>query len=264
MLTLWLGLTCTPCVATPDLPQLAIIIDDVGYNYGNGLGFAKLPADITLAVLPQAPYSQTLAQRGWLNGKEIILHIPMSSRAGDKLDPGGISIDMQAPAIEDLLSRHFRNFPNASGLNNHMGSQLTTMVAPMLAVMTFLKHRQLYFIDSRTHADSVAQTTAEKIGVANAKRDIFLDNERSSAAIRKQLYKAVATAQKQGQAIAIGHPYSATLAVIKEELPRLTEQVRLVHSYRLSSHHHQTTHNKVPISQISTNLKTPWVQRSLD
>ena len=47
-------------------------------------------------------------------------------------------------------------------------------------------------------------------------RDVFLDNDRSSAAIRKQLKVLDDIACKQGGALAIGHPYHETFNVLEE------------------------------------------------
>jgi uncharacterized protein len=49
---------------------------------------------------------------------------------------------------------------------------------------------------------------------------VFLDNEPSPAAIRRRLDEAERLARRRGQALAIGHPYPATLAVLEDWLPR--------------------------------------------
>jgi hypothetical protein len=119
--------------------------------------------------------------------------------------------------------------PHIKGLNNHMGSQLTQEQIPMNWLMNELAERNLYFVDSRTSAASLALQTAKSYQVPSLKRDVFLDNQRDAEVIQRQLHKALAIAQTQGKAIAIGHPYPETLAVLEKIQPLLTNyQVELV------------------------------------
>jgi polysaccharide deacetylase 2 family uncharacterized protein YibQ len=55
-------------------------------------------------------------------------------------------------------------------------------------------------------------------------RSVFLDNRRDEDYIRAQFTELIATAEKRGKAVAIGHPYPETIAVIKEMVPRLKQE----------------------------------------
>jgi polysaccharide deacetylase 2 family uncharacterized protein YibQ len=55
-------------------------------------------------------------------------------------------------------------------------------------------------------------------------RSVFLDNRRDEDYIRAQFSKLVAKAEKRGKAVAIGHPYPETIAVLKEIIPRLKQK----------------------------------------
>lgn len=243
-----------------DSAYLAIIIDDIGYQRDTAEALIALPYALSFAVLPEAPHSQDLAQKAWLRGKAVMLHIPMATVNGARLDPGGIDADLPATQIGARLRAHFARFPQAGGMNNHMGSLLTTQALPMQAVMSALAEHQRYFIDSKTHPQSVAFELAKQQGIATAQRDVFLDNVQTPQAIAAQLQKAVDTAQEKGFAIAIGHPYPSTLAVLAQQLPLLDKQVKLVPSYtylRLLSHNqHEPRHTNTPLWRV----KTPWRQ----
>ena len=82
----------------------------------------------------------------------------------------------------------------------------------------------LYFVDSRTDVRTVARELARESGLANAQRDVFLDNDPDPEAVRVQLQRLIDKAKRRGSAIAIGHPYPQTLAVLAEQLPQLAEQ----------------------------------------
>lgn len=217
----------TPGVGiNPGQGRLAIIIDDIGYNLPLGRRTADLPGNITLAILPFTPHGVELAERAHRRGKEIMLHAPMSNHHNYPLGRGGLTPHMKRPEFLSVLRQNLANIPYIKGVNNHMGSQLTEQTEPMGWLMDELQRRHLYFVDSRTSARTQALTMAERIHLPSRKRDVFLDDERNTKAIRQQLIDALQRAQKQGSAIAIGHPYPETLALLEQITP-LLEQYRV-------------------------------------
>jgi polysaccharide deacetylase 2 family uncharacterized protein YibQ len=129
--------------------------------------------------------------------------------------------------IEELgrrLDAAFKAVPYTAGINNHMGSRMTAQPEAMAWLMGELQRRNKFFVDSRTSARTVAAAEAQKIGLASVSRDVFLDDERTEAAITTQLQTAIKLAHKQGSAVMIGHPYPQTLAVLERELPKLKAQ----------------------------------------
>jgi len=104
-----------------------------------------------------------------------------------------------------------------------MGSALTEQNEPMGWLMAELKAHQLFFVDSRTSGRSVAQQVARQQGLANAGRDIFLDNERDLVKINAQFNKLIRLARQRGQAIAIGHPYPETVHYLQQVLPLMDD-----------------------------------------
>lgn len=216
--------------------RLAIIIDDIGYNLALGKRSADLHGDFTLAVLPFTPHGIELAQRAHQRGKEIMLHAPMSNRHNYPLGRGGLVSGMQRTEFLAVLRQNLANIPHIRGVNNHMGSRLTEQAEPMRWLMDELKLRGLYFVDSRTSAQTQALMMAEKIQLPSRKRDVFLDDERTRSNIHYQLLRALKLAQQQGSAIAIGHPYPETLAELEQLQPLLNQyQVQLVKASQLMS-----------------------------
>jgi uncharacterized protein len=209
------------CFAQPVFAaRLAIIIDDIGYNGPLGRRAADLDGAFTLAVLPFTPHTRELAQRAHGQGKEIILHAPMSNTRQMPLGKGGLESGMDYDEFMVILRADLADVPHLAGVNNHMGSQLTQEPEPMGWVMDELVRRGLYFVDSRTSAASQALAVAEAYGVPSLKRDVFLDNIRTREHISEQLLKAVQLAKRRGSAVAIGHPYPQTLSVL-EQVPGL-------------------------------------------
>lgn len=201
--------------------QLAIIIDDIGYSGPLGERSLNLPGDFTFAVLPQAPHGPRLARQGAALGKEIMVHNPMSNTRNLPLDAGALASGMTYPDFIQTLKANLNALPEARGLNNHMGSQLTQEPEPMGWLMQYLSDHGYYFIDSRTTAASRAWETAQQYRVPTLKRDVFLDHERSVEGVQRQLQKAIELARTRGYATAIGHPYPETLEVLEQITPLL-------------------------------------------
>ena len=83
----------------------------------------------------------------------------------------------------------------------------------------------------------MAQRIARQQGLANASRDIFLDNDRNLVKINDQFNKLIRLARERGQAIAIGHPYPETIEYLENILPLLdVAGIRLVPVSRLLDH----------------------------
>lgn len=196
--------------------KLAIIIDDIGYNLHHGRKIAELPLPITLAVLPFTPHGKFLAELGHREGKEIMLHTPMSNEHQLPLGPGALTNEVSPSLLVNILDQNLTDIPHVKGVNNHMGSQLTQNAKVMGWLMSYLKSRQLYFVDSRTTHKTEALNQAKAVQLPSRKRDVFLDDIRNITHIRKQLRIAIELAKTQDGAIAIGHPYPETLAVLND------------------------------------------------
>jgi len=102
-----------------------------------------------------------------------------------------------------------------------MGSHLTEFDFFMRPVMDSIRgyNPGLYFLDSRTSPRSVAHAQALDAGLSSISRDVFLDDEPNPESIRLQFNIWLTKARARGSAIAIGHPYSNTIDVLRAQLP---------------------------------------------
>ena len=224
---------------TTSLPTIAIIIDDLGDRLHDGLRVTALPGQVTCAILPRTTYSRRLADAAFASGKEVMLHQPMEATSGRAMGPGGIDRVMDRQTMLQTLRANLESVPHARGMNNHMGSLLTRMVEPMAWLMAALSERKdFYFIDSATAAHSIARRIAREKSVPSMRRNIFLDNERTEAAIMKQFIRLVVRARRDGAAIGISHPYPESVAVLEKVLPHIEEYgVRLLPVSELINHY---------------------------
>lgn len=223
------GLCVLPAVATSaevtaTKPTISIIIDDLGYQYRAGLRALRLNGAVTYAFLPRAPYSRRLAQRAHTLQKEVMLHLPMESESENKLGPGALTQCMTEIEFKNQVRTSLAAVPYVRGFNNHMGSHLTKNPRLMGWLMQAMMFRDdLYFVDSRTTLETVAQQEAERRHIATTRRDIFLDYERDATVVADQLAQLLQHARRYGSAVAIGHPYPETLAALEAWLPNLQQ-----------------------------------------
>lgn len=212
-----------PALALAAPPRIAIIIDDLGYHRERGEAVLALPASLTGAVIPHAPHAPHLAKEAIASGKEVMIHLPMETVGNRPLDKGALLADMDGDAVRATVRDALARIPQAVGLNNHMGSVLTTRPDLMRALMEELARHKRYFIDSRTTPASVAEDTARRLHLPVSGRDVFLDNERNLLRINEQFNELLDIARRRGSAIAIGHPYPETISYLEKILPLLPE-----------------------------------------
>lgn len=201
-------------------PTLALVIDDLGQNPARDQRVLALPGPVALAILPDTRHATRLSQRAHAAGKTVMLHLPMAPAGGAY----AWRPELPLSELQRRLDNALQAVPHASGLNNHMGSQMTDQPQAMAMLMTTLQQRHLFFLDSRTNPRTLAAAAAQHVGLASLSRDVFLDDDPSPAAVARQFAAAIELARKQGSVVLIGHPHSATLEVLERELPRLGEQ----------------------------------------
>ncbi|MEM9209009.1 MAG: divergent polysaccharide deacetylase family protein [Pseudomonadota bacterium] len=222
MLRLILPLLLAGPAATAAEPVIALIIDDLGYRYVEGARATRLPGPVVCAVLPETPQGKVLAELANANGKEVLLHLPMQAVDADlPQEPWVLSLDDSHTQVADRLAQSLGSVPHAIGINGHRGSLLTRHPGHMRWLMDELEARDLLFVDSYTTHHSVAIQVADEVGVPATRRNVFLDHNASPARIRAEFERLVRLAQRDGSAVAIGHPYPVTLTFLEDTLPDL-------------------------------------------
>ena len=199
-----------------ELPKVAIIIDDLGYHKKLGENFLNFPYELTYSFLPFAPYTEKQEEMAFNSGKTVLLHLPLEPR-GKQWNPGpGTLFLSDSPELEkEKFEQALAQVPHAVGVNNHMGSLFTADRAAMRRLLTQVKARRLFFVDSITTADSTGLQIAKELELSFAKRSIFLDNTLEEPEICKQLEKLIAMAELKGKAIGIGHPHVETYQALQ-------------------------------------------------
>lgn len=223
-LIIWCALVLillSPTHATEKLQKnkfIAIIIDDLGSSISRGEQLIQIPAQLTYSFLPYTPYTTVLAHKTHRLGKEVMLHLPMEplSLINQKdMGDGGLMSNMDHQQFILAIRNAILAVPFAVGVNNHMGSLLTSSTKNMHWLMDELKQLGgFYFVDSRTHKSTVAVQVANSQRLPNASRNIFLDHVVEKNAIDQQFKRLIRRAHLMGHGLAIGHPHTLTIQAL--------------------------------------------------
>lgn len=212
---------------------LVFVFDDGGQNLSQLEKVLALPFPITVAVLPGLIHSKDSAAKIRQSGNELILHQPMQAvNLNVNPGPGAITPSMNEEEIRSVLFKNIYEIGPIKGVNNHEGSLITADAEKMSYVMKLLSDEGLYFLDSRTNADTKVPFVAKSLGYSYYERNVFLDNTKVRADILAEIKKGLDYANKTGCAIMIGHVWSAEIlpGILQEIYPVLVKN-----GYRFST-----------------------------
>jgi polysaccharide deacetylase 2 family uncharacterized protein YibQ len=202
------------------LSQIAIVIDDLGWDWQAAQVLLAMEALLSFAILPNTPYKDFIAREARRRVRDILLHLPMEPYSYSHVNPGRpvLLSTMDTREFTAQVENALATVPLAVGVSNHMGSRLTEERAALQMVMQLLKQHNLFFLDSRTSPKSLAYQIDRELEVRTAQRHIFLDNETDPLKIATQLHCLAELAREYGSAIGIGHPYPETVQSLRDTL----------------------------------------------
>ena len=200
--------------------RVALVIDDLGRSLEELDDLHRLGVPITYAVLPFESQTPEVVAALRRRHDEILCHLPMEPKSGGNPGPGALREGMSPQQLRQSTLAAIAAVPGAVGVNNHMGSALSADPSSMSTILGVLAERGLFFLDSRTSAQSVGFRVATSLGVPAAERQVFLDDDPRPEAVAAEFQHLLDLARTRGGAIAIGHPHSATLATLAAEVPR--------------------------------------------
>jgi len=207
-----------------DRPVIAVVIDDLGLNRAGTQAMNDLPGPLTLAFLPYAGKIEAQTEAARRAGHELMVHLPMEPFGSQSPGPDALLTSLDHDEFVARLETNLNSIKGYVGVNNHMGSRLTSDRGRMDLVMKTLRERDVLFLDSKTSSRSVANEMADRNGVPSTTRDVFLDHEINLGKIRRQMALVERIARQTGSAVAIGHPHKATIEALRGWLPTLAKR----------------------------------------
>lgn len=195
----------------------AVIIDDMGMDYTVANELLSFGIPLTFSILPNMPYTEKVARLAHESGMVVLAHIPMESIDETKMVASlpWLLIGMSEQKINEILESIFDQVKYAQGANNHTGSRFTTDRRGMTTVLSFIKNRGLFFIDSRTTTATIAFEIAQSLGIPSAERKVFFDDADDEDSIIHEFERFIQVIENEGHAIGIGHPKPNTIKVLR-------------------------------------------------
>jgi polysaccharide deacetylase 2 family uncharacterized protein YibQ len=207
-------------------PRIAIVIDDLGEETSIFQELLQGDLPVTFSILPFTSHAKAFALEAHQKGKEVILHLPMEPYGYPKIKPGKGALlrEMGEKELLRQLSKDIEAVPHIQGVSNHMGSQLMENPEKARIILSELKRRGLFFLDSRTTPQTVGLQIAQSLGVKAMERSLFLDHSQNEKDIKEQMEKLIQVALSTGKAIGIGHPHHSTIESLKKMIPKIEEK----------------------------------------
>lgn len=205
-----------PAAVPETAAEMAIILDDWGASGAHVDDVVALGKPVTLAVIPHLRRSEEVAIEAHAAGLGVMLHMPMQPKSAKPSEPHTILTNTSAGEIRRLLDEALSSVPHVEGVNNHQGSAATSDLRVMRTVLSHLKKKGLFFVDSKVIATSACAQAARETGIRFASRDVFIDNVPEVEAIKGKLREALRLARSRGRALAIGHDRSVTLEALRQ------------------------------------------------
>ena len=186
--------------------RVALVIDDLGRSVIQVEKLHQLGIPMSYAVLPFESKTSEVVEALKEHESEILCHLPMEPRNGANPGPGALTGNMSPGELAQATRSALVQIPQAAGVNNHMGSGLSTDPQAMRPILDVVAEQGLFYVDSRTSAESLGYRLALELGIPAAERQVFLDVVQEETMVRQQFRTLLETAQQRGAAIAIGHP----------------------------------------------------------
>lgn len=200
--------------------KVALLIDDFGYDTKRGLldaFFNNWDIPFTVSIIPGTPFAGEIAQMAHNKNKQILVHMPMEPKGSFNNRYKWIVMEkMSQEKIEEVIREAIDSVPYAEGLNNHMGSLVTTDREAMEPVLKVLQDKDMFFVDSRTSSDSIAYSLARELKVRTIYNSVFLDNEKKPEYIEKQFNELISIGLDRGEVMGLAHADPVTSSTLIE------------------------------------------------
>ena len=225
-----------PHLTGSNLPQVFVVVSNLGLNDFQTARSIHLPGAVTLAF---APYARRLSD--WVNaargeGHEVMLTLPMEPKRYPHSDPGPFGLLTSLDKEENIKRLHhvLSRTTGYVGVMNFLGDKFVLDAAAVEPVMQSLNARGLFFLDTHPERLSLASLSATVLNMPHASVDIVLDQSLSRDQVVKRMRDSSRLARARGGSVMVVYPlpyildelevWFATLAESEIELAPLTSR----------------------------------------
>lgn len=200
--------------------KVAVVIEGLGLSQSaTEAAITRLPPGVTLAFSPYARDLKRWLDRAKARGHEVLIEVPMESKAFPAEDPGplGLLTVLDSKDNADRLDAILKEASGVAGIFDSKGSKFRESESHVNEVFTKLKEKNLFYVQGRPGI-RVGEAT-----VPTATADVLIDERPFRAALDARLDFAERLAKYQGSSVAVmsAKPVSyERLALWIEQLPK--------------------------------------------
>jgi polysaccharide deacetylase 2 family uncharacterized protein YibQ len=175
---------------------------------------------VTLAFSPYADNLPSLVRAARLKGHEVLLAVPMEPEGYPKNDPGEQTLLTSNSTARNLglLKWSMSRFSGYVGIVAHEGGRFLGSPEHLRPVLGEVKARGLMFVDPSKARTGKADRLSAELGLPVANVTAIIDDDPAPVSITARLNAVAAQARIDGHAVALGHPYPATIKAVKHWL----------------------------------------------
>ncbi|MSO97115.1 MAG: divergent polysaccharide deacetylase family protein [Rhodospirillaceae bacterium] len=183
--------------------KVAIVVEGLGLNRAaTEAALAKLPASVTFAFSPYARDLKKWLARAKEKGHEVLIEVPMESKAFPAEDPGPLGLLTSLESADnqerlDTILKEATGATGATGVFDGMGSKFRESQRHIGEVLAKLKQQNLFYVQGRPGI-RVGDTE-----VPSATTDVVIDERPFRAAVDARPDYAERLAKYQGSAVAV-------------------------------------------------------------
>lgn len=207
--------------------SVALIIGGLGLNRTlTQEAIDTLPANVTLSFAAHAPDLQVWIDRARLNGHEVLLEIPMQSRASSSSEPGAdhmLSIDApekNAENLDWLLSRAQGYF----GVINYNGDSFLTRTDAAAPTLSRFSDSGLAFITDGAFSAPSLPALTQSLSLPYKSGFGLIDPEPQTERIETELSRLAEESRVGDTPIGVGFAYPETLASVNRWIDDLPDK----------------------------------------
>jgi polysaccharide deacetylase 2 family uncharacterized protein YibQ len=206
-----------PALFLGQKPRLAFVIVNLGHNSAvTAAAIADTPPEVTLSFSPYAPELAAWIDAAHAFGHEVMLDLPLESRAYPQEDPGPLGLvtalnpDENARRLEDLV----KLADGTIGLATQRGDRFMADAGVVAPLLTELGRRGFGFLVASSDIPA-----PQRSGVGGAlpplgHADIDVLHDLSRQAIAERLAAAFSLAQIRDSAVVVVQPYPLSIAAM--------------------------------------------------
>ncbi|MBL8708541.1 MAG: divergent polysaccharide deacetylase family protein [Rhodospirillaceae bacterium] len=207
-----------PALFLGQKPRLGVMIVNLGHNLAvTAAAVADTPPEITLSFSPYAPDLAAWIDAAHAFGHEVMLDLPLESRAYPQEDPGPLGLLTALNADENgrRLAALLASAEGVLGFATQRGDRFLTDATALRPVLAEIARRGLGLVIARPGANALREAES---GLASLPprigADIELAHDLSRQALAAALESAMVKARDSRRALVVVQPYPLSIAAL--------------------------------------------------